>query len=307
MTGGCWMQARQGFIEAQQRMLERSGVEAQSRFVEVPSISGRAHVLVSGEGPPVVMINGIGAPGAMWAPLMAELEGFQLFVIDLPAFGLTDTTRQFAEDLRQNAVRFLEQVLDALELDRPAFIANSMGSLWGSWLALDRGTRVAALVHVGCPALVLDTSAPIPMRVLSIPPLGRLMTRLQPPSPTQVEQLSRMVKEYPLRPELIELLVATERLPEFRQAFLSTLHAMLRLRGGRPQTRLTAEHLSRIAQPTLIFWGENDPFGSPAVGERMAAAMPAAELHVVGGGHAPWLTQAQRIAPIAERFLHAHA
>lgn len=301
------MQARQGFIEAQQRMLERSGVEAQSRFVEVPSISGRAHVLVSGEGPPVVMINGIGAPGAMWAPLMAELEGFQLFVIDLPAFGLTDTTRQFAEDLRQNAVRFLEQVLDALELDRPAFIANSMGSLWGSWLALDRGTRVAALVHVGCPALVLDTSAPIPMRVLSIPPLGRLMTRLQPPSPTQVEQLSRMVKEYPLRPELIELLVATERLPEFRQAFLSTLHAMLRLRGGRPQTRLTAEHLSRIAQPTLIFWGENDPFGSPAVGERMAAAMPAAELHVVGGGHAPWLTQAQRIAPIAERFLHAHA
>ena len=300
------MTARQDFIEAQQRMLDRFGIKARSRFVEVPSIGGRAHILVSGEGPPVVMISGIGTPGAMWAPLMAELDGLRLFVVDLPAYGLTDTTGQFAESLRSNAVRFLEDVLDVLELDRPAFVANSLGSLWTSWLALDRRERVAALVHVGCPALALDTSAPFPMRVLSVRPLGRLLTRLQPPSPRQVEQLSRMVKEYPLSPELIELLVATERLPEFRETFLSMLHALLRLRGSRPEARLTADQLRSIAQPTLLFWGENDPFGPPAVGERMAATMPAAELHVVGGGHAPWLTQAQRIGPTTKRFLHEH-
>lgn len=300
------MTPQQEFIEAQQRMLDRFGAKAQSRFVEVPSISGRAHVLISGGGPPVVMVNGIGNPGAMWAPLMAELEEFRLFAVDLPAYGLTDTARGFAGELRRNAVRFLEEVLDALELDRPAFVANSMGSLWVSWLALDRGTRVAALVHVGCPALAPGTSAPIPMRVLSVRPLGRLITRLQPPSPTQVEQMSRMVREYPLVPELIELLIATERLPEFRQTFLSTLHALLRLRGSRPEARLTDEQLRKIVQPTLLVWGDDDPFGSPVVGERMAATMPAAELQVIGGGHAPWLTQARRIAPIARRFLQEH-
>ena len=67
--------------------------------------------------------------------------------------------------------------------------------------------------------------------------------------------------------------------------------------------RLTAKQLARIMQPTLMFWGENDPFGPVEIGERMANVMPNAQLHVVGGGHAPWLTQYERIGPIALRFL----
>jgi pimeloyl-ACP methyl ester carboxylesterase len=169
--------------------------------------------------------------------------------------------------------------------------------LWASWLALDRPDKVAALVYVGCPALALGTSAPFPMRLLSVRPLGRLITRLQPPSPKQVEQLARMVKQYPLVPELVDLLVATERLPAFRSTFLAMLHRLLRLRGARPEVRLTPGQLAAIDQPALIFWGDEEPFGARNVGERMVATMPTAELHIVRGGHAPWLTDAQRIAP----------
>ncbi|HDS01800.1 MAG TPA: alpha/beta hydrolase [candidate division Zixibacteria bacterium] len=297
---------RQDFIQTQQRMLDRYRIKAQSQLIEIPSIGGHAQVLVSGEGPPVVVINGIGTPGAMWAPLMAELEGFQLYAVDLPGYGLTDTHPDFASDMRRNAVLFLEEVLGSLGLDRPAFMANSLGSLWSYWLALDRD-RVGPMIHIGCPALVLNSSAPFPMRILSVRPLGRLMTRLQPPSEKQVRQLSKMVKEYPLVPELIDLLVATERLPAFRQMFLSTVHTLLRLRGTRPEKRLTANQLTKIHQPTLIFWGENDPFGSPDIGQAMVESMPDAELHIVGGGHAPWLTQAKRISPIAGEFLRRHS
>lgn len=295
---------RQDFIEAQRRMLDRYGVAAQSRFVDVPSMEGRAHVLVSGKGPAVVMVSGLGTPGAMWAPLMAELGGFELFAVDLPGYGLTDTTSRIADDLRSSAVRFFDEVLDGLALDRPAFVANSLGSLWTSWLALDRPRRVAALVHLGCPALALDTSAPLQMRVLSVRPLGRLLTWLQPPSPRQVEELGKIVKEHPLVPELVALLVATERLPGFRHTFLSTLHALVSLRGSRSELRLTAGQLERIDQPTLLFWGIEDPFGSPEVGKRIAATMPSAELRVVAAGHAPWLTQAHRIGPEVRHFLH---
>ena len=299
-------EARNEFIEAQQRMLGRYGVQAESRFLGVPSVEGQAHVLVSGDGPAVVIINGIGIPAAMWAPLLAELDGFRLFAVDLPAYGLTDTTLGFASDLRRNAVRFLEEVLDGLGLEAAAFVANSLGSLWASWLALDRPERVKAIVHVGCPAIVLDTSAPLPMRLLSARPLGRLLTRLRPPSEGQVEELSKMVNEYPLTPELANLILATERLPGFRHTFLSTLNTLIRLRGNRPAMRLTAKQLAGISQPTLVFWGKNDPFGSVEAGERMVRVMPDAELHVVGGGHAPWLTQSERIGPIATRFLRQH-
>src|SRR5687768_3514338 len=104
-------QERLDFIEAQRRMLDHFGVVAQSRFVEAPSIGGRAHALVAGDGPPVVMVNGIGTPGAMWAPLMAHLGGFRLHALDLPAYGLSDTTPRLADDLRSSAVRFLDEAL----------------------------------------------------------------------------------------------------------------------------------------------------------------------------------------------------
>lgn len=298
--------ARQSFIDAQQRFLDRYAVAAQSLFVDVPSLGGKAHVLVSGEGAAVIMLNGIGTPGAMWAPLMAELKEFQLFVVDLPGYGLTDAPRQFVKELCSSAIRFLEEVLVALDLPSAPFIANSLGSLYASWLALERPNRVKALVHVGTPAIVLDTSAPFPMRLLSVRPLGRVLTWLQPPSSSQVEQLSKMVKEYPLVEELVDLLVATERLPGYREMFLAMLHKLLRLRGNQPRMRLKAWQLAMIAQPTLLFWGRDDPFGSTEVGARMVATMPAAEMRVVGGGHTPWLTEAERIAPIARWFLRRH-
>lgn len=98
----------------------------QSHFIDVPSINGRAHALVTGKGPAVVLINRMGTPAAMFAPLIAELSGFQIFAIDLPAFGLTDTTNRFTKNLKRSAVDFLGEVIEGLGLQRPAFIANSM-------------------------------------------------------------------------------------------------------------------------------------------------------------------------------------
>ena len=141
------------------------------------------------------------------------------------------------------------------------------------------------------------------MRLLSVWPLGRLMTRLQPPSQGQVEELGKMVHEHPLPPAIADLILATERLPGFRQTFLAMLHSLLRLRGSQPAVRLTAEQLAQITQPTLVFWGTDDPFGSVGVGERMVDVIPDAKLRVVNGGHAPWLKEAQRIGPAAAEFL----
>lgn len=293
----------QSFIEAQTAALSRYGVDAEERFVDSPTVDGRAHVIVAGDGPPVVMVNGIGTPAAMWAPLMAQLDGYTLYAVDLPAYGLTDTTPTLTDDFRSTAVRFLGDVLDGLGLARPAFVANSLGSLWAIWFAIDRPDRVAALVHVGCPAIVLDTSAPLPMRLLSARPLGRVMMKLQPPSPRQVKQLSKMVNEHPLPPEIADLLLATERLPYFESTFLATLHTLVRLRGARPDMAMTRDQLGQVNQPSLLVFASNDPMGAPPVGEHLAEALPDAELHVVDGGHAPWLHHADQIAPLATAFL----
>lgn len=293
----------QRFENAQQRLLDRYGIVAESRFVDAPIIGGTAHVLVSGSGPPVVMLNGIGTPAAMWAPLMAELRGFALHAIDLPGYGLTDTTDAVADDIRQTATMFLEQVLGGLGLGGSLFVANSLGSRWAMWLAADRPHSVRAMVHIGCPALALGTSAPLPMRILSVPRLARILMRIRPPSPQQIERLSKMVHEHPLVPEVADLLLETERLPGFERTFLATLSRFLRLRGAQPDMALTQERLPETEQPTLFIWGSDDPFGSVEVAGRTAAAVDNSQLHIVAGGHAPWLNEAAGIASLVTPFL----
>lgn len=297
----------QEFLDAQAAALAGSGVAAKDVFVEVASLRGPAHVLVAGEGPPVVMLNGIGTPAAMWAPLMGHLRGFRLHAIDLPGFGLTAPPRERPGDIRAHAVDFLEQTLDGLSLKCPAFTANSLGSLWAIWAAVDRPERVGPMAHVGCPALAPGTSAPLPMRLLSARAPAAILTRIEHPSPGQVRRLSKLVNQHPLKAEIAGAILATERMPAFDQCFRWTLAELLRIRGARPARALTEAQLSAITQRSLLIFGRQDPMGSENAGRRMAKAIRSAELHICEGGHCPWLNEPGLIAQWIKAFLERDA
>lgn len=303
------MKSRENFIAAQEALFRRVGLRAESRFLDMPALDGPAHVLVAGEGPPVLLIAGLGDPAAMWAPLMSKLKGFTLYAVDRPCFGLSGSAEHKTDTLRSLAVGFLEQVLDALELERAQFVSNSMGSLWTLWLALDRPQRVTAMTHVGCPALILGTSAPIPMRLISFPPLGRLLMALTPPSPKQVDQFAAMAGEdLSSLPEMRDLLVQMQKLPGARKSVRQLLHSVLRFRGARPQIALNEDQLSRVTQPSLVIWGDRDPFGSVEVGKKLAQLTQRTEFHQIAeAGHVPWVIRPDEVSRIATPFLQAHA
>jgi surfactin synthase thioesterase subunit len=69
---------------------------------------------------------------------------------------------------------------------------------------------------------------------------------------------------------------------------------------------LTAEHLTRVACPVQLIWGEDDTFGSPELGRQAAEILPRTELHVIPGGHVPWVNNAESVARIAAPFLREH-
>jgi pimeloyl-ACP methyl ester carboxylesterase len=182
-----------------------------------------------------------------------------------------------------------------------------MGSLWTAWLSLDRPQRVATQVQVGCPALILGTSAPLPMRMMSIPSIGQLMLKLQPLSVRQVERVFAMVREDVSDiPEIRDALLACERLPDYGPSMLSLMKAVMRFGKARPEIALTREQLTQVRHPVQLIWGDRDPFGSVSVARRAAELLPAAELHVVPGGHAPWFNRADEVGALAQRFLADH-
>ncbi len=296
------------YLDAQARWLARCGLHAENLRVPAPSISGHAHVLAVGSGPPVLMLIGGAVPAGMWAPLMAELPGHRLYAVDLPNHGLTSRVPVRTSTLRPLMTSFLLDVLDGLGLDRPPVVAQSMGGLFVTWLVTARPERVAAVSYVACPAFVLGTSAPLPFRLLSVRPLGRLMGRLRPPSPRQVESLSAMAGEdFGRYPELRDLMVALERRPGFGEDLVQLMHSCLTVRGARPEVALTASLLRAVSVPVQFVWGEGDTFGPPSVGERAAQLVVGARLHVVPGGHAPWLDDPGGVAHRVLEFLELHA
>ncbi|MGH9228121.1 MAG: alpha/beta fold hydrolase [Acidimicrobiales bacterium] len=295
------------FVRAQEDALRRYGVDAETRFVDVDAVGGRAHVVVAGDGPPVIMVIGGGLPAAMWAPLMAKLQGYRLHAVDLPGLGLTDPVRYSTVTLRSCAVEFLDQVRAGLGIDRAVLVGHSVGGVWSTWTALDRPDGVAAVVLVACPAAMLGTSAPLPLRLWSVPGLGALMNRLQPPSPKQADMLARAAGEdFTDHPELRSLLVAGERLPGWADQLADLVGSVVRLSGSRRAVQLGDGDLQRLTRPVQLIWGRDDTFGPPSVGERAAQLIPRAELHVVPGGHGPWFRYSGQVAERVAPFLRTH-
>jgi len=304
------MTAVEEFEAAQSRLLQRYAVDAKSHYVDIAAVKGRVHVLRCGSGPPVVMVPGFADPAAMWASLMARLEGFTLYAVDRPCFGLTGSAEHATSTFRRLAVSFLAQVLDALRIEKSLFVGNSIGSAWTTWLALDRPERVTALVHAGCPAFWLGTSAPLPLRLLSVPLVGRLLMAISPPSPRQVETFGKQMasEDFSRFPELRDLLVAAQKLPEAQDSILNLLRAVIRPTGARPAVALGQTELAKIRHPVLLAWGSKDVFGAPSIGEQAARHIPDAELHIVpGAGHLPWIGHPEEVAAAALPFLDRHA
>jgi pimeloyl-ACP methyl ester carboxylesterase len=300
-----------GFEAAERRLFEVYGLEVESRFLELRDPAMRARVMESGEGTPVVLVHGGGGVGATWAPLMARLSGVRLVVVDRPGFGLSGGFDYRGVDLRKHALAFLESVLDALGIERAAFVANSMGGLWSFWLALDRPERVTRLAQLGSPALMTDTSAPLAMRLLSVRGLNRLMLAMMKPSPEQARKfLARLghdeaIIDRELPEEFFEMVAAYQELPNYATSWLSLVERCLGLRGAVPDVYLDEEELRRVQQPSLFIWGDGDVFGGPKIGERAVKVMPNAQIEVVSGGHLPWLDEPTFCTEVVSELLRS--
>src|SRR2546423_9322796 len=76
------------------------------------------------------------------------------------------------------------------------------------------------------------------------------------------------------------------------------------IRGFDPSLTLHDSLLASISTPTLLFWGDNDPFGDAETARRLAAALPNAELRLLpGSGHLPWLGDPAGLASQTATFL----
>ena len=126
-------------------MTRREAGIAERRLV----VDGAAiYVQASGEGPPVVMIHGLGLQGALWNRVCAGFgDGFRLIRIDLRSAGRTEETVRTDLTLARWADD-IAAVLDEMDIDDAVIVGHSLGASVALRYALERPERTRALVLV---------------------------------------------------------------------------------------------------------------------------------------------------------------
>jgi poly(3-hydroxyoctanoate) depolymerase len=237
------------------------------------TVAGRPlRLLRSGEGSPLLLVNGLGANAEMWEPLRRRLNGHELLAVDLPGVGGSPPARR---PLRIGALAdLLIGLLDELGLRTVDVLGYSFGGLVAQELARRARERVERLVLCatthGIPSLPANPLAAwlmlTPARYYS-----RSLARLIVP----VMAGGRTARDASALRANLDLRFAAPPSP------LGYVHQLYATAGWS-----SAAWLATVTQPTLIMHGDDDPLIALLNVRWMAHVMPAAQLHVVrGGGH----------------------
>ena len=286
------------------RMVRAAGV--QGRFIRRQS--GRVHVIEAGDGPPVVHLHGNNTSSLSHLMLLEHMTTVRSYLVDRPGFGLSDPDDFPRNSFRQCAVRFVDDVLDELQLESAVLAGASGGGTWAVWYALDRPRRVRGLVLLGSVPLLPGARIPLGIRLMATPMLGHVLSRTVKPGRRMLLRLMSSVGEGDTilrHPDLLDSLLDAAHDPVATAANVAEFQALLSPLGTRSETRIRPDDLRRLAVPTLMIWGDHDPVVSVADARAAADLIPDARLEVLPAGHVPQLGNTAQVAELLEDFIRS--
>ena len=284
------------------RMLRESA--AQGRFLVLPG-GRRVHVVEGGTGAPVVHLHGNNTSSLSHLMLIEHATAVRSYLVDRPGMGLSDPGTFPRSGFRDFAVRFVDEVLDALDLETAVLAGASGGGVYGTWYALEHPQRVRGLVLLGSTPTLPGARLPGPIRLMATPVLGGFLTRAVKPGRRMLLRMMASVGEADTitrHPDLLDSLVAGARDPVAVAANRAELQALISAVGYRPATRITPQELGRLSVPTLMIWGDHDPVVPIEAARAAAQLIPNARLEVLPAGHVPQLGHPKQVANLLTAF-----
>jgi pimeloyl-ACP methyl ester carboxylesterase len=256
------------------------------------------------DGPPVVLVHGLGATNASMLPLIPALaRDFRVLAPDLPGHGGTQATgaAHAARYLGDWLVAFLRETCD-----QPAvLIGNSLGGRAALEAALNSPFEVRGLVLL-CPAvafrklrqlvpfvrLVPDELAALPVRIPRRMALRGVRGLFAEPSRLPDPWYDAAIDEF-----LRVVMIRANRLAMFS----AMRHIYLDEPFG--ETGFW-DRLPALKPPALFVWGDRDVLVPSGFGRFVADALPDARSIVLDDcGHVPQFEHRERTAALARDFI----
>ena len=271
------------------------------RFRRVRTGAGAFSVIEAGEGPPVLMLHGLGGTKASFLPSIAALApSFRTIAVDLIGFGDSDKPlgASYGPEFQARAI---EQLLDALELERAHFVGHSMGGR----VALEVGFRHAARTQ----GLVLMTPAMAWLRERRWAPYLRWVR----PELGLIQLAPRAAVE-PFMRRLIpgaDTSWGQSAIDEFVRTY-ATARGRAALYAAARSIYLDEPHgeegfwsrLRTLAPDSLFIWGRHDRLIPTAFMKHVERALPAARHVELDCGHLPQIERPRETHAAIARFLN---
>ena len=249
--------------------------------------------------PAIVLLHGLLFDGGMWRGQIEPLaELGRVVVFDGPGHGKSEPAPRFMMEEHADA---MFDALGELGIRRAVVVGLSWGGMIGMRLALQHPEKVAGLV-------LMDTSAE-PERLAK-----RLRFR------AMIAMHRRIgISESLYRSEIAPLLFGSKTLASDPELVLASYHRAMGFdRGGLARAAIAVvihrrnvlADLPKIRTPTLVVCGGEDRSLPPPFSERIAQAIPGAELVVLDGlGHMSALEDPAavnaRLVPFVARTIEA--
>jgi pimeloyl-ACP methyl ester carboxylesterase len=265
------------------------------------------YVDFGGEGPPMVLVHGLGGSHLNWCLLAPHLvDRYRVLAVDLAGFGLTHPEGR-GTTVPANA-RLLERFLAEVVGEPVALVGNSMGGMIAILHAARRPATVTALA-------LLDPAVPMPFGVrpdpqvlaafamYAVPGLGQWFLAKSRTGVSTRRQVKRMLNLVCANPRSVpeEMVLASMSLLEQRaevpgldEAFLAAARSVV-WTGVTSRRYYTA--MSRIRVPVYLMSGDQDRLVPVGSAREAARRNPSWRFEVLEGvGHVPQLEVPELVA-----------
>ncbi len=278
-------------------MLDPQTLAPSDEFVTINNLSIHYQREGVGNGDPVLLIHGFGGWTKDWAATLPVLaQNHEVFALDLPGWGLSDKPAEFDYSIEGQA-NFVLAFMDHFNLNQVKLVGNSMGGGISIFLSTEYPKRVEKLV-------LIDS---VGYRHF---PTQKLVKRL-----TRFSMMEKVIHAF--LPDFARFRYQTRwlfgdadkvSLADYQYHYLPlqtpgtaaalvTMTKTLYLDSIRNRIEL-------IQQPTLILWGENDPFMPVEHAPLFHAAIKNSEMTIFSdAGHVPQAEVPDQINPLLLEFL----
>jgi pimeloyl-ACP methyl ester carboxylesterase len=260
---------------------------------------------VKGEGEPVILLHGFGAAMWVWERQIEALSRhYRVYALDLIGHGFSD--RPKIPYTPKTYIQFLKDFMDEVGIKKATLIGNSMGGGLACAVAIFFPERVNTLILINStPPDVLDKVRNESFRALvaikDLPLLPYLVMGCRGRNSVKWLLQESVSNIKLITPEIVDRQYQISRIKGTTWVLYSTFK-------NADDAKELKSHLSSIAHPTLLIWGEWDLIFPLPVAESLHQAIYRSELRVIeNAGHMPMWEAPEEVNQAILAFLRQNS